>query len=60
MRQQFLIKRSPIRANPHGFIVLDGHFDNRRELLVTLVLKADIAGIDPVFIKRLGAGWMIG
>ena len=30
------------------------------ELRVALVLEADIAGIDAVFVERLGAGRMIG
>ena len=40
--------------------MLDRHFDDLRKLLVALVLEADIARIDPVFVERLGAGGMVG
>ena len=34
--------------------------DDLRELPIPLVLEADIAGIDAVFVERLGAGGMVG
>ena len=40
--------------------MLDRHLDDGRELAVPLVLEADIAGIDAVFVERLGAARMIG
>ncbi len=58
--QKLLIERAPIGADAHGLAVLDRHFDDGRELAVALVLEADIAGIDAVFVERLGAGRMIG
>ena len=36
------------------------HFHDGRELAVLLVLEADIARIDAVFVERLGAGRMVG
>ena len=60
MGQQFLIERTPIGADPHRLAMPDRHFDDLRKLLVALVLEADIAGIDPVFVERLGAGGVIG
>ena len=38
----------------------DRDLDDVGELRVALVLEADIAGIDAVFVERLGAGGMIG
>ncbi len=40
--------------------MLDRHLDDLRELRIALVLEADIAGIDAVFVERLGAAGMIG
>ena len=60
MREQFLVERTPIGADAHRLVVADRGLDNGAELLVLLVLEADIAGIDPVFVERLGAGRMIG
>ena len=55
-REQFLIERAPIDADAHRLVVLDRHLDDLRELRIALVLEADIAGIDAVFVERLGAG----
>ena len=60
MGQQFLVERAPVGADPHRLAMPDRHFDDLRELPVALVLEADIAGIDPVFVERLGAGGMLG
>ncbi len=43
-----------------GLSVFDRHLDDGGELLVLLVLEADIAGIDAVLVERLGAARMIG
>jgi hypothetical protein len=59
-RQELLVERAPVHPDPHRLVVADRHFDDFGELLVLLVLEADIAGIDAVFRKRLGAGRMIG
>ncbi len=40
--------------------MLDRGLDNGAELPVLLFLEADIAGIDAIFVERLGAGRMIG
>jgi hypothetical protein len=58
--QEFLVERTPVGADPHGFPVPRRTFDDRAELAILLVLEADIAGVDPVFVQRLGAGRMIG
>ncbi len=58
--QQFLIERTPVGADAHGLVVLDRDLDDVGELAVALVLEADIAGIDAVFVERLGAGRMFG
>ena len=59
-RQQFLVERTPIGADAHRFVVLERHLDDGGELSVLLVLEADIAGIDAVFVQRLRAARMIG
>src|SRR5207253_5973628 len=58
--QQFLIERTPVRADPHRLVVLVGDLDDVGELRVALVLEADIAGIDAVFVERFGAGRIFG
>jgi hypothetical protein len=59
-RQQFLVERAPVDADAHRLVVADRHLDDRGELLVLLVLEADIARVDAVFRQRLGAGRMVG
>ena len=59
-RQQFLIERAPVDADAHRLVVFDRHLDDLRELRIALVLEADIAGIDAVFVERLGAARMLG
>jgi len=58
--QQFLIERTPVGADPDRLIILVGDLDDVAELAVALVLEADIAGIDAVFVERLGAGRVVG
>jgi hypothetical protein len=58
--QQFLVRANPIGADPHRLVVLQRHLDDVGELGVALGLETDIAGIDAVFVERLGAGGMIG
>ena len=58
--QEILVEASPIDADADGFAVAKREVDDRRELLVALVLEPDIAGIDTVFGERLGAGRMLG
>jgi hypothetical protein len=58
--EQFLIERAPIGADAHRLVVTDCHLDDGGELAILLVLEADVAGIDPVFVERLGAGRVIG
>ena len=56
MRQQFLIERTPIGADAHRLVVTDRGLDDGAELPVLLFLEADIAGIDTIFVERLGTG----
>ncbi len=58
--QQFLIKRTPVNADTDRLVVADCHFDDIGELLVLLVLEADIARIDAIFCERFRTGRMIG
>src|SRR5262249_3309998 len=58
--EQLLVERAPVRADAHRLAVLDCGLDNGAELTVLLFLEADIAGIDTIFIERLGARRMLG
>ena len=58
--QQLLVERAPIGADAHRLAVLDRGLDDGAELAVLLLLEADIAGIDAIFVERFGAGRMIG
>ncbi len=58
--QQFLVERAPIGADADRLVVLVGDLDDVGELGVALVLEADIAGIDAVFVQRLGASRIVG
>ena len=60
VREQLLVERAPVGADAHRLVVLDRHLDDRGELLVLLVLEADVAGIDAVLVERLGAAGMLG
>ena len=60
MRQQLLVERAPVRPDPHRLAVADGDLDDLAELQVALVLEADVARVDAVFIERLGARRMLG
>jgi len=51
--EQFLVERTPVRPDPHRLAVLVGDLDDVGELRVALVLEADIAGVDAVFVERL-------
>ncbi len=58
--EQFLVERAPVDPDAHRLAVADRHLDDGAELLVLLLLEADIAGIDAIFGERLGAGRMVG
>ena len=58
--EQLLVERAPIGADAHRLVVLVGDLDDVGELGVALVLEADIAGIDAVFVERFGAGRIFG
>ncbi len=60
MREQFLVERTPVGADPDALAVLRCEFDDGTELPVLLLAEADVAGIDAVFVQRLGAGGVIG
>ena len=54
-REQRLIERAPVDADAHRLAVAERQLDQRRELRVALLAEADVAGIDAVFVERLGA-----
>ena len=58
--QQGLVERAPIGADADRLAVPDRHLDDGAELPVLLLLEADIARVDAVFVEGLGAGRMIG
>jgi len=58
--EQLLVERAPIGADAHRLVVFVGDLDDVGELGVALVLETDIAGIDAVFVERLGAGRIFG
>ena len=58
--QQRLVERAPVDADADRLAVAERHLDDGAELAVLLLAEADIAGIDAVFVERLGAGRMIG
>ena len=58
--EHFAVERAPIAADADRLVVLQRRLDDLGELLVLLLLEADIARIDAVFRQRLGAGRMIG
>jgi hypothetical protein len=60
VRQQFLVERTPIGADAHRLVVADRGLDDGGELPVLLFLEANVAGIDAIFVERLGAGRVIG
>ena len=60
MREQFLVERAPVGADAHRLVVLDRGLDDGAELAVALLAEADVAGIDAVFVERLGAGRKFG
>ncbi len=57
--EQLLIERAPVGPDAHAFFVAHRDLDDFCELRVALVLEADVAGIDAVFVERLGAGGML-
>ena len=59
-REKLLVERAPIDADPDRLRVFDRHLDDGAELPVALLAEADVAGIDPVLVERLGAGRMVG
>ena len=54
-REQLLVERSPVHADAHRLVVLDGHFDHGAEVVVVLAADGDVAGIDAVLGQRPGA-----
>ena len=60
MRQELLVEGAPVGADAHRLAVADGGLDDGAKLAVLLVLEADIAGIDAVFVEGFGAGRVLG
>ena len=59
-REQILVEASPIHSDAHRLAVPRGDLDDLGELLVALLLEADIAGIDAIFGESFGAGRILG
>ena len=59
MGQKLLVKRAPVGTDADGFVVLDRDIDDGPKLPVFLLFEADVAGIDAVFIQRLGTGRVV-
>ncbi len=59
-RQELLVERAPVDADPDGLRIFDRHLDDGTELPVALLAEPDIARIDAVLVERLGAGRMVG
>src|SRR5262249_54740317 len=55
-REQALIERTPVDANPHRFVVLNCNFDHRLKVFVVMLTGADVAGIDAVLSERSRTG----
>ena len=55
MRQKLAVERAPVDADADGFAVFQRRLDDGAELAVLLVLEADVAGIDAVFVESFGA-----
>ncbi len=47
-REQLLIERSPVDADAHWFLILDGNFDHDAEVVVVLAAHAYVARVDAV------------
>ena len=54
--QQRLVERAPVDADAHRLVVLDRALNHGAEIVVVFAADGDIAGIDAVLGKRLGAG----
>ncbi len=54
-REQRLIERTPIDADAHRLVILDGDFDHAPEVVIVMSARADVTRIDPVLGERLRA-----
>ena len=59
MSQELLIKRSPIRTDANSLIMFGSKLNNCAKLLVFFIFEPNVAWINAIFCKRLGAGGMI-
>src|SRR5262249_54246884 len=57
---ELLIKRAAIDADADWFAVVHRDFADGRKLFVTALARADVAGIDAVFVERFGTVWIFG
>ncbi len=60
LHDELLIERAAVDADAHGLAIVDGDFADGGELFVATRAFADIAGIDAVFVERLGAVGIFG
>ncbi len=59
-RQQILIEAAPVHTDADRLVVAAGQLDHLRELAVTALALADIAGVDAVFVQRFRASRIAG
>ena len=58
--QQSLVQGSPVDADAHRLVVLDGNTNHGAEIVVMLLADVDIAGIDAVLGEKPGAVGKLG
>ncbi len=54
-RQQRLVQRAPVHADPHRLLVFDGALHHGAEVVVVLAADRDVSGVDAIFRERPGA-----
>src|SRR5687767_5531965 len=59
LREQGLIKRTPIDANANRFSEPHCSFDHGRKIAILFFPKADVAWIDAVLVQCLGASGVL-
>ena len=55
---QLLVEGAAVDADAHGLAVFDGHLADGRELFITALAGADVAGIDAVLVERARRAWV--
>ncbi len=58
-RQQRLVQRTPVHADPHRLMVFDCALHHDAEIVVVLAPHRHVAGIDAVLGQRARRGWIL-